>query len=222
MFLGQNKYFGFKTQPLDEPPTVEFFLNGDKKEISYQLKEFSKNTYQVVFTVPDDAKIYDNITALISVLYGGNIFKEPKDLGQVQSQTNQVGMRKISIDTSLSNAVTHGESTPFSFSISTVLTEFGKPINEIEKSIFLVKERLTDEDANALVTKTLDTGLTLNSVDQSIVLEIEGADYDNLNINSTYKMVLAIQFIGSSEAVELEMSNNEFTVKQDGLRAETI
>lgn len=102
----------------------------------------------------------------------------------------------------------------------TNLVHQNKLFSDITDSLFMIKLNPEDKDEDALVSKTLSSGITLNIDDQTIEIQLVKEDYKNLRVGVDYLMCFSVEFSDDGNYIEDEdfYLKNRLRVHQDKTR----
>jgi hypothetical protein len=105
-----------------------------------------------------------------------------------------------------------------SVDISEALAIIDREIADITDFIFMLKEKKSDLDEDALIVKTLGSGVVLWQ--DIFYVSIVPGDYLNITPNKAYVMAIGIKYDTLSNYLELLIKeNNKITITQDAIRA---
>lgn len=105
-----------------------------------------------------------------------------------------------------------------SISLTSWLKERAKTSTDVIGATLLVKSNPSDLDSAALMSKTLDAGITKSGDDY--LVETESADFgtDKLMKDTTYGMYFGVKFTGDTSFREIILKVPSLRVLSDGIR----
>jgi len=114
--------------------------------------------------------------------------------------------------------IRYQDETPWRFELGDFLEDRGLTADDVTDIIMLVKDQPTDDDADAVIQKTMLAG-EIALVDGNVaIVQIQSSDYGTRL--GTFLIYLGIKATGySSVWLEAKLKDNRIQVVRDGIRA---
>ena len=113
--------------------------------------------------------------------------------------------------------VLNGQQTAIIFN-DDAIKALGKTMSDVEFTQFYLKENLQDTDEEAKVSKQAVVNLGQNTFEVSLSV----SDFENLEIEEKYYVILGVQFQGESTLKEINKRGLRIKILQDGIRKTTL
>ncbi len=98
------------------------------------------------------------------------------------------------------------------------LTGIGKVYTDVSEIYFIIKNNISDPDADAVMTKTMTTdGIVINA-DSQVSVPWTNTEYGNFTINKLYHLGLFLKFTGDPVADEDIEQTFQIKITQDFLQ----
>lgn len=104
--------------------------------------------------------------------------------------------------------------------LSSALSILGKEPEDLTDVIFIVKNKPTDDDSAAILTKKLTVSGEITLSGDFFYVNILPADYVDFEIGKSYKIGIGIKYTGLTKFLEvnIEDEQSKLSVKQDTIR----
>lgn len=109
----------------------------------------------------------------------------------------------------------------FSMRVGDFISPRGILLADITEATYMVKERMSDSDATAIVTLTLGAGLTLvagdTEADATLRVQFQDGNFGpgKLEINKRYYAGFGIKAVGWSKFLEIRLEDNRIKILAD-------
>lgn len=106
-----------------------------------------------------------------------------------------------------------------SLDMTPILEKEGIVYTDITEALFIVKNKASDLDSDALAQLTLGDGLEWNDTNTKLLATFRDADWSNMEIGGKYLWGFGFKTADYSRFVEVKLTDTSLNITQDFIRA---
>ena len=107
----------------------------------------------------------------------------------------------------------------FELNIAPYINSRGILLNDITEVLYIVKVNKTDPDVDAVLSKTLSSGVTkvagATEADAKLTVQFSYADFTSLELFTPYKVGLGIKTAALTKFLEIGLKDDTLTINPD-------